>query len=434
MRPVTPEIQVLLNTLWVVTAAILVFFMQAGFALVESGMVRAKNAVNVIMKNYSDMCVGAIGFWAVGYGLMFGLNPSRWIGTTKFAPNTGEPFEFSLLFFQMMFAATAATIVSGALAERIRFGAYLVGSFLITTFIYPIYGSWAWNDNGWLKQLGFVDFAGSTVVHTVGACCALAGLAALGPRTGKFAKDGTPRTIPGHSLPFVALGGFVLWLGWFGFNAGSTTAADLSIGKIALNTHLAGCAAATTSILLCHLLGRPVLLTTVVNASLAGLVAITAGCASVTPGSALLIGIIAAPVMFIGEAFLDAFKIDDAVGAIPVHGFCGVWGTFAVGVFKESGLDVRQMYIQLLGSAAAFFFVFPTAYIMYRMIGIWMKLRVSSIDEQRGLDFAEHGEVGYPEFQEGLLHGGTAGTAPAPVAPRPISTARPGVTAPAGRN
>jgi Amt family ammonium transporter len=427
----TPEVQVLLNTLWVVTAAILVFFMQAGFALVESGMVRAKNAVNVIMKNYCDMCVGALGFWLVGYGLMFGVSPTGWFGTTKFAPNSGEPFEFSLLFFQMMFAATAATIVSGALAERIRFNAYLVGSFLITTFIYSLYGSWAWNENGWLKQIGFIDFAGSTVVHTVGACCALAGLAALGPRTGRYAKDGTPRTIPGHNLPFVALGGFVLWLGWFGFNAGSTTAADLSIGKIALNTHLAGTAAVVSALFLCALLGRPVLLTTVVNASLAGLVAVTAGCAFISPGSAILIGAIAAPVMLLGEAFLDAFKLDDAVGAIPVHGFCGVWGTFAVGIFKESGADVKQMCIQLLGSAAAFGFVFPTAYVMYRAIGAWMQLRVGSVDEQRGLDFAEHAEIGYPEFQEGLLHGGTAAPAARPLAAPP---ARPSVTAPVGRN
>ncbi|MBA4191896.1 MAG: ammonium transporter [Planctomycetaceae bacterium] len=429
----TPEVQVLLNTLWVVTAAILVFFMQAGFALVESGMVRAKNAINVIMKNYCDMCVGALGFWAVGYGLMFGLSPTGWFGTTKFAPNSAEPFEYTLLFFQMMFAATAATIVSGALAERIRFNAYLVGSFMITTLIYPIYGSWAWNDNGWLKQLGFIDFAGSTVVHTVGACCALAGLAALGPRTGRYAKDGTPRPIPGHNLPFVALGGFILWLGWFGFNAGSTTAADVGIGRIALNTHLAGCASVVGTIFLCGLLGRPVLLTSVVNASLAGLVAITAGCAFVTPGSAILIGLIAAPVMLLGEAFLDAFKLDDAVGAIPVHGFCGVWGTFAVGIFKESGVDVRQMCIQLLGSAAAFGFVFPVAYVMYRMIGSWMKLRVASVDEQRGLDYAEHGEVGYPEFQDGLLHGGTASTGAAP-ATRPATTNRPVIASPIGRN
>jgi len=381
----TPEVQVLLNTIWVVTAAILVFFMQAGFALVESGMVRAKNAINVIMKNYCDLCVGALGFWAVGYGLMFGLSSSGWFGTSKFAMNSGEPFEYSLLLFQMMFAATAATIVSGALAERIRFNAYLVGSFMITTVIYPIYGSWVWNDNGWLKQLGFIDFAGSTVVHTVGACCALAGLAALGPRTGRYAKDGTPRPIPGHNLPFVALGGFILWLGWFGFNAGSTTAADLSIGKIALNTHLAGSAAVVGVIVLCSLLGRPMLLTTVVNASLAGLVAITAGCAFVTPGSAIIIGLLAAPVMLLGEAFLEAFKLDDAVGAIPVHGFCGVWGTLAVGIFKESGADVRQMCIQLLGSATAFFFVFPIAYVMYRAIGSFMQLRVGSVDEQRGV-------------------------------------------------
>lgn len=431
----TPEVQVLLDTIWVLTAAVLVFFMQTGFALLESGMVRVKNTVNVIMKNYCDTCVASLGFWAIGYGLMFGANPSGWFGTTKYAMNTGEPFEFTLLLFQMMFAATAATIVSGALAERIRFNAYLVGAFMITTFIYSLFGSWAWNENGWLKQIGFIDFAGSTVVHTIGASCALAGLAALGPRTGRYAKDGTPRPIPGHNLPFVAVGGLLLWLGWFGFNAGSTTAATAGIGKIALNTHLAGCAAAVTTIVLCELLGKPVLLTTVVNGSLAGLVAITAGCAFVAPGSAILIGVIAAPMMMLGDAFLDAFKIDDAVGAISVHGFGGVWGTFAVAIFKEGGADVRQMCIQLLGSATAILFAFPTAYVMYRAIGAWMQLRVASIDEQRGLDFAEHAEVGYPEFQEGLLHGGTASTgAAAPARPAATVPARPSVTAPVGRN
>ncbi len=419
------ETKLLLNTVWVVVAACLVFFMQAGFAFVESGMVRAKNAVNVILKNYSDMCVGGLGFWAVGYGLMFGAS-SGWVGTTKFFPESGEPFDFTVLFFQMMFAATAATIVSGALAERIRFNAYLIGSFVITTFIYPVVGGWAWNDNGWLKGIGFIDFAGSTVVHTVGACCAFAGILALGPRTGKYSRDGRVRTIPGHSMPFVALGGFTLWLGWFGFNAGSTVAADASIGKIALNTHLAGCAATAGTIILRNLMGQPVLLTSVVNGSLGGLVAVTAGCAFVSPGSAILIGLIAAPVIMIGDRARDMWKLDAAVGAISVHGFCGVWGTAAVGLFHENGGDVQQFFVQLAGSAATVLAVVPTAYVMYRAIGAWATLRVSSLDEQRGLDFTEHAEIGYPEFQEGLLHAGTAAASTAAAADDRASYLTPG--------
>jgi len=399
-------ITVSLNSVWLITAAILVFFMQAGFALVESGMVRAKNAVNVIMKNYCDMCVGAIAFWAIGYGLMFGTS-SGWYGSDKFFFDSGKPWEFSLLFFQMMFAATAATIVSGALAERIRFNAYLIGSFVITMLIYPVYGGWAWNDNGWLRQLGFKDFAGSSVVHSVGAWCALAGLAALGPRLGRYATDGTPRPIPGHNLPFVALGGLILWFGWFGFNAGSTTEANADIGKIALNTHLSACAAATGTIVLCNLLRRPVLLTGIVNGSLAGLVAITAGCAYVSPSSAICIGLIASVLVMIGDHLLNIFRIDDAVGAIPVHGIGGVWGTIAVGLFQESGASLQQTLVQCVGVAAAFFWAFPAAFLMYKIIDLFSGLRIETVQEQRGLDYSEHAEVGYPEFQDNPMHGST---------------------------
>ncbi len=428
----TPEVKLLLDTVWVTAAAALVFFMQAGFALVESGMVRAKNAVNVILKNYSDMCVGGLGFWLLGYGIMFGANPSGWYGTTKFGMNGADPWEYTLMFFQMMFAATAATIVSGALAERIRFHAYLVGSFVITTFVYSLYGSWAWNETGWLKQAGFLDFAGSTVVHTVGATCALAGILALGPRTGRYTRDGKPRAIPGHNLPFVALGGLILWLGWFGFNAGSTTAADPLIGKIALNTHLAGCAAATATIVLRGCLGGVASLGQIVNGSLGGLVAVTAGCAYVSPGAAVLIGAATALIIPVGEKILDAFQLDDAVGAIPVHGFCGVWGTVAVGLFKDGKADLTQTLIQFGGAATAVVFVFPVAFVMYKVIGAVMPLRVGSIDEQRGLDFAEHGEVGYPEFQEGLLHAGVH--APAERAAVPPAVAERAAYAKSGRN
>jgi Amt family ammonium transporter len=395
-----------LNSVWLITASILVFFMQAGFAFVESGMVRSKNAVNVIMKNYCDMCVGGLGYWAIGYGIHFGLNTSGLFGTTKFFYGKDDMWEYSLLFFQMMFAATAATIVSGALAERIRFNAYLIGSFVITTFIYPLFGSWAWNSGGWLYQLGFKDFAGSTVVHSVGAWCSLAGILALGPRIGRFGKDGKPRKIPGHNLPFVALGALILWFAWFGFNAGSTTEANASIGKIALNTHLAGIAAATSTIVLRAVFGQPVLLTAVVNGSLGGLVAVTAGCAYIKPGGAILIGMAVGIIIPIGNSLLDRLRIDDAVGAIPVHGMCGVWGTCAVAIFQQGDFEMSQLLIQMLGAAMAFVVAFPMAFIMYSLIARSVNLRVTSIEEQRGLDFAEHHEIGYPEFQEGMLHAG----------------------------
>jgi ammonium transporter, Amt family len=378
--------------------------MQAGFALLESGLVRAKNAVNVIMKNYSDMCVGAIGFWAVGYGLMFGTNPTGWIGTSKFGWGSLNSWEYSLLFFQMMFAATAATIVSGALAERIRFSSYLLGSFVITTLLYPTFGGWVWNENGWLKKLGFLDFSGGTVVHSVGAWCALAGMIILGPRTGRFAKDGSPREIPGHNLPFVALGGFILWFGWFGFNTGSTLEASTNLGKIALNTHLAGSAGAAFTIVMHAVLGRPPLLGSVINGSLGGLVAVTSGCAFVSPGAAVLIGCIAAIIVPVGNRLLERLQLDDAVGAVPVHGFCGIWGTLAIGLFKGGSPDGAQILIQLAGIMAAFLFVFPVCLTMYFLISRLMKLRVETVDEQRGLDFSEHNEVGYPDFQEFPLH------------------------------
>jgi Amt family ammonium transporter len=400
---VPSEVSLPLNTLWVVVAAILVFFMQAGFALLESGLVRAKNAVNVLLKNYSDMCVGAVAFWGVGYGLMFGANATGWFGTSKFAVNGGDGWDLSVLFFQMMFAATAATIVSGALAERIRFGAYLIGSVLITGLIYPLVGGWAWNEGGWLKKLGFLDFAGSTVVHSIGAWCALAGVLALGPRTGRYAKDGSPRSIPGHNQPFVALGGLILWFGWFGFNAGSTTEANADLGKIALNTHLSGAVAATAVILIRTLVRRPLTVGAVVNGSLGGLVGITAGCAYVTPVQAVMIGAAAAIVVELGGLLLNAFELDDAVGAIPVHGLCGVWGTLAVGLFAPEG----KIGVQLLGVGVVFLVVTPAAFVMYKLIALTGRLRVESVDEQRGLDFSEHAEVGYPEFQVGLLHSGT---------------------------
>lgn len=404
------DAELALNTVWVLVAAALVFFMQTGFALLESGMARSKNAVNVVMKNYMDLCLGSLIFWAVGFGLMFGVNDSGFFGTTHLFPQFDDEWPYTFLLFQMLFAATATTIASGAMAERTRYMGYLVGAMVITGVIYPVFGSWAWGGffggKGWLAEMGFIDFAGSTVVHAVGAWCALAGILVVGPRLGRFDPvTGKARLIPGHNLNNVALGGFILWLGWFGFNAGSLLQGDASLGKIALNTHLSACAGAA-SIFLCQALsGRPVLLTLTVNGSLGGLVAITAGCATMSPVHAIVTGAIAGVIVLLGTVMLEMLQLDDAVGAIPVHGFAGVWGTLAAGLFLQSNpFDLQQLGVQAVGSIAAFLWTFPLAFIMYWLLEKSIGLRATHLQQQRGLDFSEHAENGYPEFDSLHLH------------------------------
>lgn len=391
------------NTAWLVLASVLVFLMQAGFALLESGMSRAKNAVNVMMKNYMDCCVGGVVFWLVGFGLMFGANFTGWYGMSHFAVHEGQPWDYTFLLFQMMFAATAATIASGAMAERTHYWAYLIGAVVISGLIYPIFGSWVWSGvyggQGWLAKLGFIDFAGSTVVHSVGAWCALAGILLLGPRLGRYGSDGQARLIPGHNLGMVALGGFLLWFGWFGFNAGSNLAVSSSLGLIALNTHLAALCGAIGALVAQRSTASPVLLTSTVNGSIGGLVGITAGCASMAPGYAALTGLIAGFVVIYGMRLLDRLRIDDVVGAVPVHGFAGIWGTLAAGLFYQGDLfNWSRVAVQALGAAAAFLWAFPLALLLYLLLAKTIGLRVSAQHEQRGLDFTEHAEVGYPEF------------------------------------
>ncbi len=393
------------HTIWVVVAGSMVFLMQAGFAMLETGMVRAKNAVNVMMKNYMDLCVGTLLFWLVGYGLMFGNNPSGWYGTNLFGLTAAPDWDYTFLFFQIMFAATAATIVSGAMAERTNYMAYLIGTCGITAIIYPIYGSWAWNDTGWLKQMGFIDFAGSTVVHSVGGWCSLAAIILLGPRLGRFGpkgadgKNGEVRSLPGHNLSFIAIGGFLLWFGWFGFNGGSTLAAGTNVGHILLNTHMAGAAGAVGAMLMSFIARQPALMTNAVNGSIGGLVAITAGCASMQVPYAVLTGAIGGGITVLGIMWLEKMRLDDVVGAVSVHGFCGVWGTLAAGLFLTGNMyDAHQVTVQLIGIGAAFVWVFFSAFIMYGIISLVFGLRVSTMHEQRGLDITEHGEIGYPEF------------------------------------
>lgn len=393
-----------LNYVWTIIAACLVFFMQAGFALVETGFTRAKNAVNIIMKNVMDVSAGGLAFFLLGFGLMFGTSAGGWIGTDGFLlgeiGDYSTEWSYTFFFFQAVFAATAATIVSGAVAERTAFNSYLIFSVLITAFIYPVFGSWAWgslfNGSGWLEGLGFIDFAGSTVVHSVGGWAALAGAMVVGPRAGKYI-DGKPQLIKGHSLPLAALGVFILWLGWFGFNAGSTTTGDTSIALIALNTFLAAGAGATAAMVITWITnGKPDGAVTL-NGVLAGLVGITAGCANLSPGFAIITGAIAGVLVHYSMKFLEK-KVDDAVGAVSVHGVCGAWGTLAAGLFDMGGFSLEVVGVQLIGIGAAFTWTFPVSYILFKVINAVLPLRVTEQLEEMGLDIHEHDAEAYPEF------------------------------------
>ena len=393
-----------LNYVWTIIAACLVFFMQAGFALVETGFARAKNAVNIIMKNVMDVSAGGLAFFLLGFGLMFGTSAGGWIGTDGFLlgeiGDYSTEWSYTFFFFQAVFAATAATIVSGAVAERTAFNSYLIFSVLITAFIYPVFGSWAWgslfNGSGWLEGLGFIDFAGSTVVHSVGGWAALAGAMVVGPRAGKYI-DGKPQLIKGHSLPLAALGVFILWLGWFGFNAGSTTTGDTSIALIALNTFLAAGAGATAAMVITWITnGKPDGAVTL-NGVLAGLVGITAGCANLSPGFAIITGAIAGVLVHYSMKFLEK-KVDDAVGAVSVHGVCGAWGTLAAGLFDMGGFSLEVVGVQLIGIGAAFAWTFPVSYILFKVINAVLPLRVTEQLEEMGLDIHEHDAEAYPEF------------------------------------
>lgn len=406
------ELQTNMNILWTCVAAFLVFFMQAGFALVESGFTRAKNTVNIIMKNLMDFAIGTIAFFILGFGLMFGATNGLF-GTTHFAlsgtdPTSGD-WNFSFLMFQTVFAGTAATIVSGAMAERTKFAGYLVYSVLICAFIYPIFGSWAWGSlldgKGWLEGLGFVDFAGSTVVHSIGGWLALAGAIVVGPRVGKYASDGTPRAIPGHNIALAALGVFILWFGWFGFNPGSTTVANGDIGRIAVTTNLAAAAGAILAMFSAWVqTGKPDG-SMALNGALAGLVAITAGCATVSPLGSLAIGAVAGLLVVNSVLFIDRIlKVDDPVGAVSVHGVCGAWGTLACGLFNlDGGLfyggGFALLGVQALGVVTAFAWAFLLGLALFSVIKATVGLRVSKLGESRGLDLEEHGMEAYSGFQ-----------------------------------
>ena len=410
-----------INTLWVLVGAALVFFMQAGFAMVETGFTRAKNAGNIIMKNLIDFCIGTPVFWLVGFGLMFGGTSSLVgsIGGIASEANYGAsmlpdgvPF-FAFLIFQTVFCATAATIVSGAMAERTKFSSYCLYSFIISLFVYPISGHWVWG-GGWLSQLGFHDFAGSAAVHMVGGVAALIGAKFLGPRIGKYGKNGEAKAIPGHSLTLGALGVFILWFCWFGFNGASTVSMEGSAAetaaKIFVTTNLAAAVSTCVVMAITWIRYRKPDVSMTLNGTLAGLVAITAGCDTVSPVSAAIIGALAGFVVVFGIEFIDQkLKIDDPVGAVGVHGLNGLLGTICVGLFSDGsgteglglflGGGVSLLGVQLLGAVAIIAWVAVTMTIVFAVIKKTIGLRVSREEELAGLDIMEHGlESSYAGF------------------------------------
>ncbi len=403
-----------LDTLWVLLAAFLVFFMQAGFGMVEAGFIRAKNTCNILTKNFLDFSMASIGFFMFGYAIMFG-DGNALIGLKGWFLANAESGAniplYAFWLFQAAFCGAAATIVAGGMAERMKFKAYLIYSFIISALIYPIVGHWIWG-GGWLSALNFADFAGSTVVHTVGGTAALVGTIMLKPRIGKYGPDGKPNVIAGHSIPLASLGVFVLWFGWFGFNPGSS----LSVGDgslialVAINTNLAAAAGGISAMItVWKMFGKPDL-SMAMNGALAGLVAITAPCAFVNPWAAIVIGAAGGVIVVLGVILLDKLHIDDPVGAVPVHGMNGFWGTIAIGLFGKKSLGLaynglfyggglKQLGIQLIGVSSVIIFIAISMSIVFKLINVTIGLRVPREEELKGLDIGEHGMEAYGGFQ-----------------------------------
>jgi len=393
------EVMTTLDNAILVFAAALVFFMQAGFAFLGAGLIRAKNTVNYMTKSFLDFCIASLGFWAFGYALMFGGGAAAgFIGLEGFFLANFNDGDLVGWFFQMVFAGTAATIIAGAMAERTKINAYFAYSFIVGALIYPIYGHWAWSDYGWLTRMGFADYAGSGVVHMIGGFLALAGAMVVGPRKGW--EQGI--TIRGHNVPYVVIGTFILFFGWFGFNINSAT-----LGLNAVNTLLAGAAGATAAIYVTLIRTGQADIEMAANGALAGLVGITAGCAYVDTWGAVVIGLIAGVIMIFGVSFVrNVLKTDDPVGAVTVHGICGAWGLLAVGIFATghngvTGLvvgDVTQIVPQIVGILAAIVWGFGAGYILFKVLDLTMGLRVDESEEEEGLDITEHGTDAYPQM------------------------------------
>lgn len=388
----------IIDIMWIVNAAILVFFMQAGFAALESGLTRSKNSINVAIKNITDFLIAVILFWAFGYGLMFGTSLGGYIGASAFPfESFGAAYPSAFFLFQVMFCATTATIVSGAVAERVRYDGYIYITIIISGLIYPIFGHWVWGKGGWLAEMGFVDFAGSSVVHSVGGWVSLASVLVVGPRWGRFPEGGGSVKIPGHNLILAILGTLILFFGWFGFNGGSTLAMNSAVPGIILNTTVGGSAGGVSALATGWMRTKIADVGFIINGSLAGLVAVTANCHAVTPGEAMIIGAVAGQLVQIGEYLLDRWRIDDVVGAFPVHAVNGIWGTLAVALFGDpkilgTGLDFyEQLAVQGVGILVCAAWSFGTGSIIFSIINRITPLRVSPEDEHMGLNVAEHG-------------------------------------------
>lgn len=411
MEITTNSLAVGLDTVWVLLCAALVFFMEAGFAALEAGLIHSRNSLNIIMKVLMDCTVGMIGYFVCGFALMYGIDKFSVIGMSGFLvqgdfSHLGLRIPiYAFWLFQAAFAIAMATIVSGAVAERMKFSPYLVFSLLATVVIYPLAGHWVWSSGGWLNKMGMLDFAGSAAVHSLGGWAALAAVLVLGPRTGKFNKDGSMNVMPGHNLPLAALGAFILWFGWFGFNPGSTLSGlDLNIARIAVNTNLAAAAGGTVATLFTMFRYGKADPSMGINGSLGGLVAITAGCAYVEPISSLVIGAIAGILIVIAVPLFDSLKADDPVGAIAVHGVCGTFGTIAVGIFAEKGGllyggGLELLGVQTLGVIAVSLWGFGTTYALFYILKKTVGIRVTVEEEMEGLDFAEHGMAAYNEME-----------------------------------
>ncbi|MCH7323983.1 ammonium transporter [Solibacillus sp. MA9] len=393
-----------INLVWVMLGAFFVFFMHAGFAMVEAGFTRSKNAVNILMKNVLTISIGGVVYFVVGYAIMFGDSAGGFIGTTGFALSGVEDIAFFV--FQAMFAATCATIISGAVAERTNIVAYMALVVVMTAVVYPVVGHWVWQGNGWLTVLGFTDFAGSTVVHLTGAVGALVVAAMVGPRIGKYAK-GVVNVIPGHSIPLGALGVFILWLGWYGFNGASTLAADpSSVPGVIANTFLSASAGVIATAIYTRFRYGYIDGSLTLNGALAGLVSITAGAANLSIVGAIAAGFIGGIILVEAVRFVEhKLRIDDPVGAIAVHGIAGIWGTLAVGLFDITGGGLfygggaTLLGVQALGVAAVIAWTASTVAVATFVIKVFIPLRVTSEEEIEGLDIAEHGAYAY-EMQD----------------------------------
>lgn len=414
------------NIIWLCLTAFLVFFMQAGFAMVESGLTRAKNSVNIMMKNLLDFCFGSVLFWIVGYAIMYSSGDSNFFGFDKGlaflgsanAPTDTAGYGLSAAWlFQIVFAATAATIVSGAMAERTKLISYIIYSCVISAIVYPISGHWIWG-GGWLSDMGMRDFAGSTVVHSVGGWAALVGAVMVGPRLGKYGKDGSVKEIKGHNMPLAALGVFILWFGWYGFNPGSTLLAIGGVSHVAVTTTLGAATGAIGGLITSWIKFKKPDLGMTLNGTLAGLVAITAPCASVSTVSAAVIGLIAGILVVFCCLFIERkLKIDDPVGAIAVHGVCGAWGTLSVGLFGQRAIDIQywaeetaikdglffgggfhQLGVQAVGVFSVMIYVVISMAIVFFLIKKFVGLRASDAEQRLGLDLGEHNNTAYGGF------------------------------------